>query len=104
MPQRIEVPGMGVVEFPDGMSDEQIAGAIKQNMQGQSQPPASPSLGPMDIFKEGGRIAATSLYEGATAIPRLLGTLSEPGEKLKRRFIPGYAEMADRAGAAGRCV
>lgn len=32
MPQRIDVPGMGVVEFPDGMSDAQIAAAIKANM------------------------------------------------------------------------
>jgi len=32
MPQRIDVPGMGIVEFPDGMNDDQIASAIKQNM------------------------------------------------------------------------
>lgn len=32
MPQRINVPGMGVVEFPDGMNDDQIAAAIKSNM------------------------------------------------------------------------
>lgn len=32
MAQLIEVPGMGVVEFPDGMSDDQIASAIKANM------------------------------------------------------------------------
>jgi hypothetical protein len=32
MPQIIDVPGMGHVEFPDGMSDEQIASAIKANM------------------------------------------------------------------------
>jgi hypothetical protein len=32
MPQRIEVPGMGIVEFPDGMTDDQIATAIKRNM------------------------------------------------------------------------
>lgn len=31
--KRIEVPGMGVVEFPDGMSDDQIAEAIKRNVQ-----------------------------------------------------------------------
>lgn len=31
MPQRIDVPGMGIVEFPDGMDDEAIAAAIKQN-------------------------------------------------------------------------
>jgi hypothetical protein len=32
MPQQIEVPGVGVVEFPDGMSDEQIGAAIKQSL------------------------------------------------------------------------
>ncbi len=32
MPQIIEVPGMGEVEFPDGMGDDQIAEAIKASM------------------------------------------------------------------------
>lgn len=45
MPQQIEVPGMGVVEFPDGMSDDQISAAIKQNM---PQQPTSGSRGIMD--------------------------------------------------------
>lgn len=41
MPQRIEVPGVGVVEFPDGMSDAQIAAAIQANMQpADNRPPA----------------------------------------------------------------
>ena len=31
MPQVIEVPGHGPVEFPDGMSDDQIVAAIKKN-------------------------------------------------------------------------
>lgn len=31
MPQQIEVPGVGVVEFPDGMTDDQITKAIKAN-------------------------------------------------------------------------
>ena len=30
-PQRIEVPGVGIVEFPAGMSDEQITRAIQSN-------------------------------------------------------------------------
>lgn len=34
MPQIIEVPGMGAVEFPDGMSDEQIVSAIQANTGG----------------------------------------------------------------------
>lgn len=44
MAQMIEVPGMGMVEFPDGMSDEQIVAAIKSNT-GAQQPaqPAQPS-------------------------------------------------------------
>jgi hypothetical protein len=42
MPQQIEVPGMGVVEFPDGMSDDQIAAAIKQNMPATAAPAAQP--------------------------------------------------------------
>lgn len=32
MPQVVEVPGIGDVEFPDGMTDDQIASAIKANM------------------------------------------------------------------------
>lgn len=32
MAQQIEVPGMGVVEFPDGMSDADIASAIQRSM------------------------------------------------------------------------
>jgi hypothetical protein len=32
MPQIIEVPGYGEVEFPDGMPDDQIAAAIRANM------------------------------------------------------------------------
>lgn len=41
MPQIIDVPGMGRVEFPDGMTDEQIVAAIQRNapkQAAQSQP------------------------------------------------------------------
>lgn len=42
MPQQIEVPGMGVVEFPDGMTDDQIVAAIKKNtMLGTAQAPSA---------------------------------------------------------------
>jgi hypothetical protein len=40
MAQRIDVPGMGIVEFPDGMSDDQISAAIRQNMPQQAAPQA----------------------------------------------------------------
>lgn len=38
MGQIIEVPGHGPVEFPDGMSDDDIVAAIKRNMPGQNHP------------------------------------------------------------------
>lgn len=38
MPQQIDVPGMGIVEFPDGMSDNEISTAIMRNMQPQQAP------------------------------------------------------------------
>lgn len=43
MAQRIDVPGMGVVEFPDGMSDGDIAAAIRKNMPAAA--PAAPDEG-----------------------------------------------------------
>ncbi len=45
MPQRIEVPGMGIVEFPDGMTDAQIAEAIQAN---------APETGAQKLAKETG--------------------------------------------------
>lgn len=46
MTQVIEVPGMGEVEFPDDMSDDAIASAIKANMQSAPvAPPATPVRG-----------------------------------------------------------
>src|SRR5262245_11540466 len=39
MPQQIDVPGMGIVEFPDGMSDADISAAIQRSMPGQMQGP-----------------------------------------------------------------
>lgn len=54
MPQIVEVPGFGDVEFPDGMSDEQIAAAIKANMQPAAPakpagPPIPPPRGTMPL-------------------------------------------------------
>ena len=47
MPQHIDVPGMGIVEFPDGMSDDAISTAIKSNLAAQ------PSTAE-DVAKSGG--------------------------------------------------
>ena len=44
MPQQIQVPGMGIVEFPDSMNDTQIAAAIRSNMStAEAKPAAAPA-------------------------------------------------------------
>jgi hypothetical protein len=48
MAQQIEVPGMGIVEFPDGMSDDAIAAAIRQSMP-PTQKPIDPSEGRLPL-------------------------------------------------------
>lgn len=46
MPQLINVPGMGQVSFPDGMSDEEIVNAIKKNTPIQNNSSYPDSLKP----------------------------------------------------------
>jgi hypothetical protein len=70
MPQRIDVPGMGVVEFPDGMNDDQISAAIKQNM------PQQPSTA-ADVAKSAG----IGVAKGAIGLAGLPGDLAELGAK-----------------------
>jgi hypothetical protein len=60
MPQIIDVPGHGRVEFPDGMSDADIVAAIKRNMQPE------PSLG--DKIKQGAVNLAAGALRGAGSI------------------------------------
>jgi len=94
MTQRIEVPGMGVVEFPAGMSDEEIAQAIQRNLG------SSGSGSALGTAKEIGKVAGSAVYGGLTAIPRLV---MEGGNWLEKTFptpewsqipIPGYEAMA----------
>lgn len=64
MPQQIDVPGMGVVEFPDGMTDDQIVQAIKAN---------TPKMTVPKVAAEAGRVADQTLRGGATALPGMMG-------------------------------
>lgn len=62
--QRIEVPGMGIVEFPDGMSDAQITAAIRQSM--ASQTPQQEVPGVMQSMMIGAGRAADKVLSGIT--------------------------------------
>lgn len=81
MPQQIDVPGMGIVEFPDNMSDDQISAAIKQNMAPAAKPQGY-SFGPIsDIAELGARginAAAQALPESIRPSPREPGPMGQP--------------------------
>lgn len=81
MPQHIDVPGMGVVEFPDGMSDEAISTAIKSNLAAQ------PSTAE-DVAKSGG-IGVAKGTIGLAGMPADLGGLLAKGSKAAGDYIGG---------------
>lgn len=80
MPQKIEVPGVGMVEFPDGMSDEQIAAAIKQNL------PRQVGLAE-DVAKSAGAGLASGVFS----------TLGMPGD-VRNMAAGGLQWLAEKAG------
>lgn len=71
MPQIIEVPGHGQVEFPDGMDDDQIAAAIKKSM----LVPKKPTV--MQDIMTGITKSSPVGVIGAGAIPALSRALDE---------------------------
>jgi hypothetical protein len=85
MAQRIEVPGMGVVEFPDGMTDAQIVDAIRANAPKDEPFPVKLGRGVMNAaagaIRGAGSIGATLL-----ASPRELGQdlMGGPGTSQRR--------------------
>lgn len=77
MPQRVNVPGVGIVEFPDGMSDQDIGAALQKNFpqihppqqaqQQQQSPGMLEQAGQFgkEMLQSGGR----QLLTAATAVP-----------------------------------
>ena len=47
--QQIDIPGFGVVEFPEGMADADISAAIKRNILKTSSAPPAPSTEPPPV-------------------------------------------------------
>lgn len=79
MPQRIEVPGMGVVEFPDGMSDAQIVAAIQQNMA-----PQQSERGVSDTALGMGKALGSGVVRGGA----MMGGMSGDIAKAMRSAVP----------------
>ena len=76
MPQIINIPGVGEVSFPDGMSDQAISNAIEQDI---LKAPTT-SKGP-EIVKEIGRVADKSIRGGLLAVPELMAMLAKGARK-----------------------
>jgi len=70
MPQQIDVPGMGIVEFPDGMSDADITAAIQKNM---------PKQEPSGSVTGAAKSLGTGLAEGVIGLAGLPGDLYHLG-------------------------
>jgi hypothetical protein len=66
MPQQIDVPGMGIVEFPDGMNDAQITAAIQKNM---PKTDAAPSVGVGEDLLGVAKSAPGRVVAGVAGIP-----------------------------------
>lgn len=75
MPQIVDVVGVGKVEFPDGMSKEDMAAALSQLPQGQPTEPPKP-VGAYDRFLESLRNPQTGGKSGVVG-PMLVGGTGE---------------------------
>lgn len=107
MPQVIEVPGYGDVEFPDDMSDAQISAAIRANMLQPSQPQADPmaKYEGMSLWDKAKNDASTAgkaitpiirgAYNAITAIP---GLAADAGVSI-RNLVTGSNYEAPTASA-----
>lgn len=86
MSQKIDVPGMGVVEFPDGMSDDQISAAIESNAPKQ----------PHSLLEQAG-IAGGAAFKGLAALPLAFADLTDAPNALSSKVmgIP-YQSPSDR--------
>lgn len=87
MPQRINVPGIGIVEFPDDMNDEQISAAIKANM---------PSMSSQQMTQNNGMQNALSSYlstlspmkTGSNVLSGLLSQFAPKGQQELYKNLP----------------
>lgn len=94
MAKRIEVPGMGTVEFPDDMSDEQIVTAIRRNAPPPA-PNAADGIGAMQaVVIAAGRTTdkivqgVRQLYNKATGDQGTLDTMAADEAEKDRLYKP----------------
>lgn len=104
MVKRIDVPGMGLVEFPDNMTDDQIVAAIRQNMPQQAPTPKAPSAYDEGRQASGALQGLHSALQGPTLgfADEIYGGLAAVGKSLLngQPFSEAYRESRDFARGA----
>lgn len=97
MSQIIEVPGMGQVEFPDGMSDADISAAIQRSMPAKSAPAKGNVLDRMDSAM------GFAPAQGATELDKWKNAAANVGSAIARpaaQAIMGIPNMVADFGQA----
>jgi hypothetical protein len=74
MPIQVEVPGQGIVEFPDGMTDDQIANVIRGQSHGNNYLQTAKDFGKGAI--SGASDIGNTLINAATFVPRTLSNIA----------------------------
>lgn len=102
MPRVIDVPGVGVLEFPDGMSDDAVRSAIHQRMGQQPQTERVPFDSRRRAQIEAGRAAAEqeALQAGADQSRAMLNMLPEVAGTIGSLLGPLGAGLAGAGEAA----
>jgi len=99
MSQIVEVPGMGRVEFPDGMSDAAMADAIKANMPKASNADRIPGImpqGKVSVAEDMAKSAASAIPKAAAGLVGLPQTiLSLPGKAAGAVGLPTAKSYLD---------
>ena len=103
MPQIIEVPGYGDVEFPDGMTDDQISSAIQQNMmqaqpQAQVAPQAPQRTLPQELGRQAG-LAGRYITEAGAGLADVVGA---PVRAALNVALPESMQIPTVSDVAGR--
>lgn len=90
MPQRIEVPGMGIVEFPDGMDDAAISAAIQKNQPTANKPDTAGGVA-ADVAKSAG-VGVANAAIGMAGIPGDLQGIGRAAGDLIGSKMPSMPE------------
>ena len=95
MPQEIEIPGRGVYEFPDGMSDEEIQRKIRQDLANPSSFKTYQNEGWESTKRVLGEVARTPFTLATLAKEGIKGKLGQPTRGIME--VLGDEEMHPQA-------